>query len=81
MSRLEYLAVAAYNLLVRQQNSPIVLDLTNEEVKYDGAECDGYCLIDDMKLELENILGNLETDEEIDIDTKVVYADGEYHTV
>lgn len=36
-------------LLQRQANSSIVLNLCCEIVHYDDADCDGYCLLDDIK--------------------------------
>lgn len=80
MSRLEYLAVAAYNLLLRQRNSDYVLNLSEEEVNYDGALCSGDCLIDDLESELAGLFffERLEPDTEIDIDSKVHYEDGKY---
>ena len=80
MSRLEYLAIVAYNLLLRQRNSDYVLDLLEEEVNYDGAFCDGNCLIDDLESELTKLFffEKLEPDTEIDIDNKVHYEDGKY---
>lgn len=39
---------ASYNLLNKQVNSPYVLDLLAETVYYDGTECDGNCLMEDI---------------------------------
>ncbi|TCI26717.1 hypothetical protein EVJ32_04910 [Exiguobacterium sp. SH5S4] len=46
------LLVACMQLLEKQDNSFIVLDLLTETVRYDGADCDGYCLLEDIKAEL-----------------------------
>ena len=40
---------AAYHLLNKQKESFYVLDLLCETVFYDGEDCDGYCLIDDIE--------------------------------
>ena len=41
-----------YNLLKRQDESGYVLNLLEETSFYDEAECDGYCLKDDIAMEL-----------------------------
>ncbi len=38
----------AYKLLNKQNNSRYVLNLLEETVFYDEAECDGHCLMDDI---------------------------------
>lgn len=43
---------ACRDLLQKQENSHYVLDLLSETVHYDEAECDGSCLLDDIKAEL-----------------------------
>ena len=43
---------ACMNLLQKQENSHYVLDLLSETVHYDEADCDGYCLLEDIKSEL-----------------------------
>lgn len=43
---------ACLKLLQKQENSSFVLDLLGETVYYDGADCDGYCLMEDIKIEL-----------------------------
>lgn len=40
---------AAYHLLNKQKESFYVLNLLCETAFYDGADCDGYCLMDDIK--------------------------------
>ena len=40
---------AAYYLLNKQKESFYVLNLLCETVFYDGADYDGYCLMDDIK--------------------------------
>jgi len=36
-------------LLGRQDNSSIILNLLCETIYYDDAECDGFCLMEDIK--------------------------------
>lgn len=43
---------ACMNLLQKQEESHYVLDLLSETIHYDEAECDGYCLLEDIKTEL-----------------------------
>ena len=46
---------ACLELLERQENSSIVLNLLEETVIYHDAECDGSCLMEDIKLLLEDL--------------------------
>jgi hypothetical protein len=46
------LLYAAYKLLAKQRDSSYVLDLLEETVYYDGADCDGNCLMEDIECEL-----------------------------
>lgn len=50
IDRKSYLLQAAYNLLRKQERSHIVLNLLTETVNYDGEDCDGYCLMDDIRV-------------------------------
>lgn len=50
--RKEILLRACLELLQKQEDSNYVLDLLEETVFYDGADCDGSCLIEDIKTEL-----------------------------
>lgn len=43
---------AAYDLLQKQNGSGIVLDLLATSVYYDEADCDGYCLMEEIAAEL-----------------------------
>ena len=52
-NRKDILLKAAYELLIKQNESYNVLDLLAETVDYDNAECDGYCLMEDIAVELE----------------------------
>lgn len=40
---------ACMELISRQNDSPYVLNILEETVNYDGAECDGACLLEDIK--------------------------------
>jgi hypothetical protein len=44
---------ACRDLLIKQETSHYVLDLLSETIVYDGAECDGSCLLSDIEAELE----------------------------
>lgn len=48
LERAKTLLKATKELLEKQDNSYYVLNLLEETVFYDGAECDGYCLKDDI---------------------------------
>lgn len=52
-NRAETFLKACLELLEKQKNSGIVLNLLNETVHYDEADCDGYCLMDDIQAYLE----------------------------
>lgn len=43
---------AAYDLLKKQDDCGYVLDLLSETAEYDGTQCDGYCLMEDIAIEL-----------------------------
>lgn len=53
MDRKTVLLMACRDLLKKQINSIYVLDLLSETVFYDGADCDGYCLLEDIEIELD----------------------------
>lgn len=40
---------ACMELMSKQNDSPYVLNILEETVNYDGVECDGGCLLDDIK--------------------------------
>ena len=44
---------ACLALLQKQNDSPYVLHLLSETIFYDGTDCDGYCLEEDIKICLE----------------------------
>jgi len=52
MDRKEILLKAAYELLKKQELSHYVLNLLEKSVHYDEADCDGYCLMEDIASEL-----------------------------
>ncbi len=51
-NRKDVLLRAAMELLQKQGDAFYVLNLLRETVYYDDAECDGYCLLEDIKYEL-----------------------------
>lgn len=51
-NRKDVLLKATYDLLKRCSESTEVLNVLEETVKYDGAKCDGYCLMEDIAIEL-----------------------------
>lgn len=40
---------ATYALLKQQDNSPYVLNILEQIISYDGVDCDGYCLMEDIE--------------------------------
>lgn len=52
VSRMETLLRATYNLLKKQEDTPHVLNMLETTVEYDGTECDGSCLMEDIACEL-----------------------------
>lgn len=44
---------ACLELLQRQEDSHYVLNLLEETVYYDEADCDGGCLMEDIRAELD----------------------------
>ena len=50
--RSEVLLHAAYALLQKQHEEGFVLNLLEETVYYDEAECDGNCLMEDIGMHL-----------------------------
>ena len=49
LDRARTLLKAAGTLLKKQEDSYYVLNLLAETIYYDGAECDGVCLLDDIR--------------------------------
>jgi len=47
------LLMATFELLKKQKNSGYVLNLLEETVFYDEADCDGNCLMEDIAMHLE----------------------------
>lgn len=52
--RAKILLKATLDLLQKQKESHYVLNLLENTVFYDEAECDGYCLFDDIEMFLTN---------------------------
>ena len=44
---------AAYDLLKRAEDSPFVQEAASIQVNYDGTDCDGSCLMEDIACALE----------------------------
>lgn len=53
LKRARVLLKATYELLMKQNDSGYVLNLLSETIFYDEAECDGYCLMEDIENLLE----------------------------
>lgn len=53
LDRAKTLLKATGNLLKKQEDSYYVLNLLAETVYYDEAECDGSCLLDDIRYWLD----------------------------
>lgn len=49
IKRALYMLMVANNLLTKQKDSHYVLNMLEETVNYDGTECDGYCVLDDIE--------------------------------
>lgn len=52
LNRKDVLLRAAYDLLTRAKDSHYVLEATGIQTFYDEANCDGYCLREDIAYEL-----------------------------
>ena len=52
LERAKVLLKACYDLLQKQEESYYVLNLLETTVYYDEADCDGYCLKNDIEAEL-----------------------------
>lgn len=48
LDRAKVLLKATYDLLQKQKDSAIVLNILATTAEWDGTECDGYCLQDDI---------------------------------
>ena len=51
-NRKEILLKATYNLLKKCNESSYVLNVLEQTANYDGTKCDGYCLMEDIAMEL-----------------------------
>lgn len=65
LDRARTLLKAAGALLKEQEDSNYVLNLLTETIYYDEAECDGACLLDDIRYWFDEF-----TDESIDEDER-----------
>ena len=52
VDRKDVLLQAAYDILKQCSDSSTVLDVMSVTAYWDEAECDGYCLLDDIAVEL-----------------------------
>lgn len=52
MDRKEYLLRQVLKLFKQQRQTPYVLCIEEMQIIYDGAECDGTCLCEDIMAEL-----------------------------
>ena len=55
LDRAKILLIATKELLEKQEESFYVLNILEQTVFYDDAECDGYCLKDDIIDFLESL--------------------------
>lgn len=46
---------ACLDLLNKQKESYCVLNMLEQTVYYDGTDCDGYCLSEDIELYLDSV--------------------------
>lgn len=51
--RKEILLKAAFDLLYKCKQSSYILDVLGETAFYDGTDCDGQCLMEDIAHELD----------------------------
>lgn len=64
LNRAKTLLKAAGTLLKKQEDSNYVLNLLTETVYYDEAECDGSCLLDDIRYWFDEFTNeNIDEDE------------------
>ena len=65
LNRAKTLLKATGTLLKKQEDSNYVLNLLAETVYYDEAECDGSCLLDDIRYWFDEFTNeNIDEDEE-----------------
>ncbi len=53
IERMEILLKAAHDLLEKQNRSNYVLNLLEQTAQWDDTNCDGYCLLEEIKEILE----------------------------
>jgi len=49
MDRKDILLKAAYDILTKCDNAPCIVDVFEQTAIWDDAECDGYCLFDEIR--------------------------------
>jgi hypothetical protein len=54
LERSKVLLKAVLSLLQKAKDSDYVIDILSETIFYDGTDCDGYCLYDDIEALLED---------------------------
>lgn len=54
LQRALYMLMVVNNLLNKQNESDYVLNLLSETLNYDGTECDGMCVMEDIKWALSD---------------------------
>lgn len=64
LNRARTLLKAARALLKKQEDSNYILNLLAETIYYDEAECDGACLVDDIRYWFDEFMNeNIDEDE------------------
>lgn len=58
LERAKILLKATYDILQKQKDSPYVLNILCQTAIWDGVECDGYCLYEDIEALLEEMGDN-----------------------
>lgn len=58
LSRAAELLRACMALLNKQKDSPRMLNMLEQTVFYDGTQCDGYCLSEDIEMFLADCIYN-----------------------
>lgn len=55
LERAKILLKATYDILQKQKDSPYVLNILCQTAIWDGVECDGYCLHEDIEALFEEM--------------------------
>jgi hypothetical protein len=56
MDRKTVLLMACREMLTKCRDSFVVISPMETTIFYDGVDCDGHCLLEDIEIELEEIL-------------------------